>query len=202
MRTRLSKSDRRAAILAQAAELFVTKGLTATEMEDIRRACDISRGGLYHHFASKTAILDALVADEVSVLAAKLDASDEMPVLVLLEQASQHLGADAGLMSMLRTRDERLDYLRAFEQACDAILLDALERNFAGHLREDVTPSHVAGLFLTMNSYINRREVLGDWTAGRSAAFAATALQALSGFLRAPDAMAPVISSLKARAAQ
>lgn len=202
MRTRLSKSDRRAAILAQAAELFVTKGLTATEMEDIRRACDISRGGLYHHFASKTAILDALVADEVSGLAAKLDASDKMPVLVLLERASTHLGAEAGLMGLLRTRDERLDYLRAFEQACDAILLDALERNFAGHLREDVTPSHVAGLFLTMNSYINRREVLGDWTAGQSAAFAATALQALSGFLRAPDAMAPVISSLKARAAQ
>ena len=202
MRTRLSKSDRRAAILAQAAELFATKGLTATEMEDIRRACDISRGGLYHHFASKTAILDALVADEVSGLAAKVDASDEMPVLVLLEQASQHLGAEAGLMSMLQTRDERLDYLRAFEQACDAILFDALERNFAGHLREDVPTSHVAALFLTVNSYINRREVLGDWTTGQSAAFAATALQSLSGFLRAPDALSLVISTLKERAAQ
>ena len=202
MRTRLSKSERRAAILAKAADLFGTKGLTATEMEDIRRACEISRGGLYHHFASKTAILDALVAEEVTALAAELSASDRLPVLVLLETAAQHLGASGGVMAALRTRDERLDYLRAFEQACDTILFDALTQALAGHLRDGTEPAHVAALFLTINSYINRREVLGDWSTAQSADFAATALRALAPFLRAPEALDPFVAALKERAAQ
>ena len=40
--------------------LFVAKGIAATSMDDIVTAAGVSKGGFYHHFASKDALLLAL----------------------------------------------------------------------------------------------------------------------------------------------
>lgn len=40
-------------ILARATELFRAKGYTATSIDEIVKACGITKGGLYHHFGSK-----------------------------------------------------------------------------------------------------------------------------------------------------
>src|SRR5262245_6550732 len=50
-------ADRRAAILANAAELFARDGVAATSMRDIGRAAGILGGSLYHHFESKQGML-------------------------------------------------------------------------------------------------------------------------------------------------
>jgi len=53
--------EKRAYILSVAFELFAQKGYTATGMRDIMQATNISKGGIYVHFDSKSAILQALV---------------------------------------------------------------------------------------------------------------------------------------------
>ncbi len=54
--------DRRELILREAAELFARQGVAATTVREIADAAGILSGSLYHHFASKDEIVDAIVA--------------------------------------------------------------------------------------------------------------------------------------------
>jgi AcrR family transcriptional regulator len=60
---RKRRDDQREAILAQALDLFVRRGLTATRISDIAQAVGISQGLAYHYFPSKDAIFTALLED-------------------------------------------------------------------------------------------------------------------------------------------
>ncbi|UYV38352.1 TetR/AcrR family transcriptional regulator [Rhodobacteraceae bacterium D3-12] len=167
MRTRLSKSERRDEILKKARQIVVEQGLAKTEMEDIRLACGISRGGLYHHFSNKRAVLDALVREEVGGLADALNDKEASPILVLLLNGSSHLGGDAGVVSALQTLEDKLDYLFALEQAFSVVLKDALLARMTNFVRDDINVEHVVELFLTINALINRREVI-PWDIGQA----------------------------------
>lgn len=76
-------SERRAAILRVAEELFSQKGISNTTVRDIGEAAGILSGSLYHHFTSKEAMvaevlteyLDAILRDYEDV-----EASYEEPV--------------------------------------------------------------------------------------------------------------------------
>lgn len=54
-------SGRRVELLAIAARLFAERGLRATTVRDIAEAAGILSGSLYHHFASKEAIVDEIL---------------------------------------------------------------------------------------------------------------------------------------------
>ncbi|HHC30044.1 MAG TPA: TetR/AcrR family transcriptional regulator [Rhodobacterales bacterium] len=200
MRTRLPKSERRADILKKARQLFTDRGLSETEMEDIRLACGISRGGLYHHFSNKRAVLDALVEDEVFKLAETLRTTGASPIPALLEAGSSHLGGDAGVLPALRTQAEKLDYLSSLEQAFSTILTEALCDRLNGSVRDGINPEHVAELFLTINAHINRREILGRWSIQEAAGFAATSLKALAPLMKVPTDLDPIITNLEKKA--
>lgn len=60
-------------ILDSARRLFAEKGYEKTSIQDILNDLGLSKGGLYHHFKSKEAILDQLNADEWAVTARLLD---------------------------------------------------------------------------------------------------------------------------------
>lgn len=200
MRQRLSKAERRSDILEKARQLIVARGLIGTEMEDIRLACGISRGGLYHHFANKRAVLDALVEDEVTQLTEVLNDATASPIVALLQSGSSHLGNDGGVLAGLASREEKLDYLSALDEAFAALLRDALAARLKGFVKPDTNPEHVAELFLTINAHINRREILGIWSRNESAGFAATALSALAPLLQTPSDLDPIISGLQEEA--
>ena len=56
-------------IIAQATQLFTDEGYDAVSIETILKTCGISRGALYHHFASKEAVFAAcLEAVEVDIV--------------------------------------------------------------------------------------------------------------------------------------
>jgi TetR/AcrR family transcriptional regulator, transcriptional repressor for nem operon len=52
--TRQRKHDTRNRILQSARKLFAAQGFAATSIEQIMRACSLTRGGFYAHFGSKS----------------------------------------------------------------------------------------------------------------------------------------------------
>ncbi len=59
----MKKSNvRREEILAVAERLFYTKGYEGTSVQDIITEMNFSKGGFYHHFDSKLAVLEAICA--------------------------------------------------------------------------------------------------------------------------------------------
>jgi AcrR family transcriptional regulator len=83
--------DRREVIMERAADLFAKQGVAATTVREIAEAVGILSGSLYHHFASKDAIVDAIVSsfmDDLvtrysAVLASGTDPASRLRGLVL-----------------------------------------------------------------------------------------------------------------------
>ena len=62
----LRKGDiRKAAIIETAESLFYSKGYENTSIQDVLDALRLSKGGFYHHFESKLALLDAICEKRV-----------------------------------------------------------------------------------------------------------------------------------------
>ncbi|MDP9183731.1 MAG: TetR/AcrR family transcriptional regulator [Actinomycetota bacterium] len=66
--------DRRDVILERAADLFARQGVAATTVREIADAVGILSGSLYHHFASKDDIVDAIVGSFMDDLVNRYDA--------------------------------------------------------------------------------------------------------------------------------
>jgi AcrR family transcriptional regulator len=62
----MSAGDTRRAAIAAARTLFLTRGLEATRIEDVRDVSGISTGSLYHHFGSKQGLLEAAVVEALA----------------------------------------------------------------------------------------------------------------------------------------
>lgn len=147
-------SGRRAEVLALAADLFSRNGYSATTVRDIADAAGILSGSLYHHFASKEAIADAILrafVDEV------LAAYDEVAATDLPPRAAVEALANASLAALERHRAaiviyqrdgdrlaalERFGYLREAGERFDRAWATALERGIeAGDFRGGVDPA-------------------------------------------------------------
>jgi AcrR family transcriptional regulator len=100
----------RDSITHAALTVFALKGYAATSMDDVCLAAGCSKGGLYHHFRTKSALLGAIV-DKLIVAGALLppfDAGEAEPLLppaamgrVLLEVWSE-AARDSDLREQLR----------------------------------------------------------------------------------------------------
>ncbi|MEV8018130.1 helix-turn-helix domain-containing protein [Streptomyces sp. NPDC086554] len=53
----------RAALLDSASELFTEKGFAQTSLDEIAASARLTKGALYHHFASKQALFEQVVQD-------------------------------------------------------------------------------------------------------------------------------------------
>jgi AcrR family transcriptional regulator len=51
----------RAALLDEATRLFGTRGYAGTSLEDVASASQVTRGAVYHHFAGKQALFEAVI---------------------------------------------------------------------------------------------------------------------------------------------
>lgn len=93
--------DRRQAIIDCAARLFARDGFHKASLNDIAAECNVSKANLYHYFASKEAILFAVMRDHISLLlktaedVASLD-MDAEERLRTLARRFMALYADAG----------------------------------------------------------------------------------------------------------
>jgi AcrR family transcriptional regulator len=64
-------SERRAALVELAAELFADRGYRATTVREIADAAGVLSGSLYHHFDSKESIIDELLSSYLDELLAQ-----------------------------------------------------------------------------------------------------------------------------------
>ena len=86
MRIIKGHGERKAEILAAAEVLFTTKGYASSTVNDILMMLNIAKGTFYHYFASKEALMDAVIARYIDAeIAAALDVA-EMPQLTAHEK--------------------------------------------------------------------------------------------------------------------
>ncbi|HTM84117.1 MAG TPA: helix-turn-helix domain-containing protein [Mycobacterium sp.] len=110
-------------ILDAAAELFTTVGYAATSTRRIAEGVGIQQASLYHHFAAKDDILDALLADTVDAsvrLAAELLAEDgpgapRLHTLVVADTA-QLCGGSWNLGTLYLLPDLRVERFAEFHR--------------------------------------------------------------------------------------
>ncbi|QHE84088.1 TetR/AcrR family transcriptional regulator [Hydrogenophaga sp. BPS33] len=89
----------RAALMVTARALFETRGFAATGTPEIVAAANVTRGALYHHFADKTALFQAVarqVAQEVADEIAQGARRHKKPVNALLAGAQAYFAAMSG----------------------------------------------------------------------------------------------------------
>src|SRR2546421_10255411 len=65
----------REALIAAARELFAERGYAAVGTEEIVRAAGVTRGALYHHFAGKRELFEAVHEDDERQLVERIAAS-------------------------------------------------------------------------------------------------------------------------------
>ncbi|TYK44136.1 TetR/AcrR family transcriptional regulator [Actinomadura decatromicini] len=154
--TAAARAERRAELLATAAEVFASQGYSATTVRQVADAAGILGGSLYYHFDSKEAMADEILStflDEMwasyeGVLGAGLSARDTLegivvesfrtidlhrPAVVLYQNESKHLATS-----------ERFAYLRESRSRFEEMWLALLERGVReGAFRADLDPGLV-----------------------------------------------------------
>lgn len=146
--------DRRQLILERAGELFARKGVAPTTVREIGDAVGILSGSLYHHFDSKDAIAEEIVAEYVDDLLTRYRrvrahlADDPSRCLAgLLEASFQSLDAHRDACAIYRNDFPYLSSLPGFgttRKRCrqvQEIWMEVLRNGIArGVFRSDIDP--------------------------------------------------------------
>jgi AcrR family transcriptional regulator len=113
----------REALLAAGREVFATVGFRDAALEAIARAARVTRGAVYHHFADKTVLFDAVVValqtETAAVIAARARAERSL-------WRRLHVGIDAYLDECAKP-----DYRRIVAEEAPAVLGSARSREIA-----------------------------------------------------------------------
>lgn len=137
-------------ILRAAEQLFCQKGYEAASMQEIVRAAGVSKGGIYHHFASKEEIMTLLSHQHAQESAERAeaqlaDAPDDLARLNLLLSACLPMrDEDAAFTAML------LPMATSPEGRAMALTyLDALADRFHPLLEQTITQGVQSGALFT-----------------------------------------------------
>jgi AcrR family transcriptional regulator len=97
-RTNQARSDAtRTALIAAARRAFIAHGYGGTSTPDLVGAAGVSRGALYHHFADKEALFQAVIEAEQAAVAGQIEATPEpySTVKALISGGEAYLSAMA-----------------------------------------------------------------------------------------------------------
>src|SRR5690606_33085106 len=61
----VKKRDVESSIIAKAQELYFLNGLKSVTMDELARFCGITKKSIYHHFADKHKLINALIYDKI-----------------------------------------------------------------------------------------------------------------------------------------
>lgn len=195
MRIRKTPDQRRTDILDAALTLFRDKGYAEVQIEHIRKETGLSRGGFYHHFASKPAVMHALVDREQAELATRAGPD----LAALLAKGSAYLSAEPGVEATLSQAEDITLYLGYLEEAQGRHLAPLIEAALSDTGPLPMPATHAAEIVLAVNHRITRQVMTGAWTAPDAIAFSRSALWACETMLDRPGLFAPVLAALEDR---
>jgi len=110
----IGAGQRRAQILATAADLFERRGYAAVSLGEIAAAVGVSKAALYHHFPNKGAIYAEIMRDVLRRIGESIERTVRGPgpvaakLQILAEVAIVWVASDADLDAMMRDADEHL----------------------------------------------------------------------------------------------
>lgn len=134
-----AKADRRAAMLAAAAQLFAERGFARVSLEDLGAAVGVSGPAVYRHFTGKQAVLGALLVG----VSAGLASGGRSVVEIATDDAAAldsliafHVDFALANADVIRVQDRDLDSLtdadrhdvRALQRAYVELWVDVLGR--------------------------------------------------------------------------
>jgi AcrR family transcriptional regulator len=136
------RASTRAALLAAARDLFAEKGFAGAGREEIVERAGVTRGAMYHHFASKEALFQAVyeeVEDEVLALIAEAAMGATEP----LEQLRR--GATAYLDVAANAEVRRICLLDAPSVLSTEVRRELAERHGLGVIRHSLSECMASG---------------------------------------------------------
>lgn len=118
----MKKGDmRREELLAAAEKLFYVKGYEKTSVQDILTAVGFSKGGFYHHFDSKLAVLEAICENRAREV---------------LEQAKAAVSGQQGAVSKLNALLHDAAFFTGGSQSFVVLLIQVAYREDGALMRE------------------------------------------------------------------
>ncbi len=153
-------------ILASALTLFVSKGYRSTTVDDIARACELTKGAVYFYFPSKAAILLALLDEIEDLMVGKMVArvSQAGPLVADKLIAFLHSGAGMGnekpelillfilmLLEFNGAKDDIEARVKAiYQQICLSVEEVVHRGKLAGEFRTDLETHEIAAIVMAM----------------------------------------------------
>ncbi len=170
-----SQEERRHQILEAARLCFIRQGYEHSRMNDIAKAAELSKGGVYFHFSSKREIFDALVEEIFNESMLAMKAIRENPGTMAIKfqtLALFYLGIYAtrpewtGFLVVVSEMAIRDDELRGRLQGLHQVFIDEVQNLLrtgiaAGELRS-VNITTTAALLKGMIDGLERHYALGD----------------------------------------
>ncbi|GAA4105737.1 TetR/AcrR family transcriptional regulator [Actinomadura miaoliensis] len=150
--TAAARAERRAELLATAAEVFAAKGYAATTVRQVADAAGILGGSLYYHFDSKESMVDEILSTFLNemwaaydrVLAAGLGARETVEAIVVesFRSIDRHRAAVVVYQNESRhlaATSERFAYLLDSHRRFERMWMSLLERGVReGAFRADL----------------------------------------------------------------
>jgi AcrR family transcriptional regulator len=170
-------------LLAVAREAFIEHGTDAS-LRDIARRAGVGIGTLYRHFATREALLEALLRNGFDVLRERAEGllTSPSPSDALLEWLSElatgsttYLGLPASVMAALRDEDSQLHAACVAMRTAGARLLQRAQAS--GAVRADVTADELLALAAGV-AWVSQQSAGGSSLVDRLLSVAMTGLAA------------------------
>ena len=161
-RTKDEAAKTRESIMEAAIDVFIEKGVSRTSLQDIAKACGVTRGAVYHHFENKFALLMELlesVRNPVDAIWDEMAAASEGDPLETLQSCIAttfgHMLRDEKGIRIHKLLFFRCEYNQDLEKLMDwesnrvAFILTNIEQLYTqaadkGLLKADVPPELAA----------------------------------------------------------
>ncbi|MGD9959470.1 TetR/AcrR family transcriptional regulator [Nocardioides sp.] len=149
-------------VLRRAVELFNTQGYDATSIGDLARDLGLTKSAIYHHVASKEALLSAALDEALDGLSSAIDAAIEAdPGITALERLrtaveesvrilTQHLPAVTLLLRVRGNSEIEVAALARRREIDDKLTTLVRAAVAEGSLRDDLAPEVISRLLFGM----------------------------------------------------